>query len=211
MAGRRGRSSRGSDPTAERSAASSVSSTTLRSVKPPNLRSADHWSENDWQNRAVATRSALAALNIVVPQCLPGEADACGVPFWRHYGTNLAILKAITHVMLSVNLGVDPHEPVGARLDIHRTGWSPEDWAREATPVRDALVHLGASVPSCEIDGPSACGHPAWKHYLGFLIELWRFVVNAIENHFDHMGSRVVEEFGDSVYRSEVAYFMAGG
>lgn len=47
-----------------------------------------------WKEIAEATRRALHDLHHEVPQCLPGEPEACGGSFAHHTLANLATLRA---------------------------------------------------------------------------------------------------------------------
>ncbi|MFB7518389.1 hypothetical protein ACWGLK_31570 [Streptomyces albidoflavus] len=53
-----------------------------------------------WEDYAKVTRSALALLQVDLPQCLPGEPLDCGHDFAQHALGNLAALKAWAEVEL---------------------------------------------------------------------------------------------------------------
>jgi hypothetical protein len=48
-----------------------------------------------WRGLAVNARSAAAALGYVMPNCLPGEPDACGIGFYQHAWAHLVVLTAV--------------------------------------------------------------------------------------------------------------------
>jgi hypothetical protein len=67
------------------------------------------WTFEEWMSATRTVRTALAALNVEVPHCLPGEPKDCGTPVWAHYGSYLAILKAHAQLLIEIGLGHD-HE-----------------------------------------------------------------------------------------------------
>jgi fructose-bisphosphate aldolase class 1 len=51
--------------------------------------------DDQWRQLAEASREALILLGHDVPNCLPGEAGACGGRYAEHAGAQLAALKAV--------------------------------------------------------------------------------------------------------------------
>lgn len=63
------------------------------------------WTGDQWIRETRGLRSALEALSIQVPHCLPGEPGDCGEPVWSHYATYAAMLRAYSQGMAEENLG----------------------------------------------------------------------------------------------------------
>jgi hypothetical protein len=61
-------------------------------------------------------RDALAALGEFLPECLPGEPEACGRSARDHHGVWLAMLKAWAQFMIEANHDVPEAEWLGGRL-----------------------------------------------------------------------------------------------
>lgn len=63
-----------------------------------------------WMQEIRLVRTALKALGIGLPPCLPGEAEDCGGPLPGHYAHELAMLMAKAHVLIEVNTPELAHE-----------------------------------------------------------------------------------------------------
>lgn len=64
----------------------------------------EDWTIAEWTDQTKALRRALLPLDIQLPECLPGEAQDCGIPVREHYDTYLGILQARAAALASVNL-----------------------------------------------------------------------------------------------------------
>ena len=65
--------------------------------------------DRGWEQLARDTRQALALLGHLVPDCLPGEPDACGGSFAEHTLAHYAALKAvIEHRIAHLGPGSEP-------------------------------------------------------------------------------------------------------
>lgn len=56
-----------------------------------------------WMQEIRLVRTALKALGIELPPCLPGEPQDCGQPLPAHYAAELAMLMAKAQVLIEVN------------------------------------------------------------------------------------------------------------
>lgn len=80
-------------------------------------------SEQDWASGASNVRVALEALGVEVPECLPGEAQACGGSAALHYATYMGLLAAQVAAFWAV---MDPDQQEFAR---HRHDAALAEWA----------------------------------------------------------------------------------
>jgi hypothetical protein len=67
-----------------------------------------------WQPVAECTREALGLLGYGIPDCLPGEPEACGGNFAEHAMAHLAALRAVVDHRIS-HLGTDA-QPLVAQI-----------------------------------------------------------------------------------------------
>jgi hypothetical protein len=110
-----------------------------------------------WQPVAQSTRQALGLLGYGVPDCLPGEPQACGGNFAEHAMGNLAALRALVDHRIA-HLGADAQPLVDSIYgDILKQLAAAEPCGGDhpdAQPrIRHSCVHQASNFTPCRVCG----------------------------------------------------------